>query len=143
MNDNTRPPVRPVSDTTNHDASSVTGLIKQLANDITSLFTKELALAKVEVSNSINEAKAGAVSMISGGSVLYAGFIVLLAAAVLGLSEVIEPWLAALIVGGIVAIIGLVMVKSGQKKLQPSAFRPEHTIDSLQKDKRAVKGATT
>jgi uncharacterized protein YacL len=107
---------------------------------VPSLFTKELALAKAEITESVNTAKAAAISMATGGIVLMAGFIVLLASAVLGLSNIMAPWLAALIVGGVVCIIGLVMASAGKKKLEPTSFTPERTINSLQKDKEAVKG---
>lgn len=144
MNENYQPHVRPVTDIhgqNNPNGSSLTGLVKQLANDITSLFTKELALAKVEVSHSIHEAKTGAVSMISGGSILYAGFLFLLLAAVLGLGQIMQMWTAALIVGGVVSVIGMIMVAAGKKKMRPSSFKPNHTLDSLDKDQRAVRRA--
>lgn len=146
MNENYQPHIRPVSDINSgsgnsaHNAS-LTGLVRQLANDVTALFTKELALAKVEVTHSIHEAKSGAVSMISGGSILYAGFLLLLLAAVLGLSQVMEMWAASLVVGGVVTVIGMIMVAAGKKKMEPSSFKPKHTIDSLEKDQNAVRRA--
>jgi len=132
-------PKGPVS----HSASdkSVTRLVKDLATDITALFTKEVALAKSEVTHSLHEAKAGAVGVATGGSVLYAGFLFLLLAAVAGLATVVELWLAALIVGGVVTLIGLVMVQAAKKKLEPSSLTPEHTLNSLHKDRIAIKGA--
>lgn len=144
MNENSQSHVRPVTDI--HSAGtqqnhSLAGLVRQLANDITSLFTKELALAKVEVSHSIHDAKAGAVSLLSGGSILYAGFLFLLLAGVLALGQVVELWMAALIVGGVVTVIGMIMVASGKKKMRASSFKPEHTIEAMEKDKRAMRGA--
>ena len=120
---------------------SLTTLIKELANDVTAVFTKEVALAKSEVSHSVHEAKTGAVSMLTGGSVLYAGVLFLLLSAVLGLAQVVELWLAALIVGGVVTLIGFIMVQSGKKQLEPSSFKPRHTMNSLHKDREAAKGA--
>jgi hypothetical protein len=52
-------------------------------------------------------------------------------------------WLAALIVGGVVVIIGLVMVKSGSSKLQPSSFSPDRTAESMRKDKEMVARQTS
>lgn len=144
MNENAQTHVRPVTDLHSaggHPNNSLAGLVRQLATDITSLFTKELALAKVEVSHSIHDAKAGALSMLTGGSILYAGFLFLLMAGVLGLGQIMELWMAALIVGGVVALIGLIMVASGKKKMQASSFKPEHTLDAVEKDKRAIRGA--
>lgn len=122
------------------DASSVPGLFRQLANEATALFSKELTLAKVEMAETINEAKQGVASMISGGSVLYAGFLFLLLAAVTGLARVVDFWLSSLIVGAVVAIVGLIMVQAGKKKVQPSSLKPERTLSSLQKDQQAVRG---
>lgn len=120
--------------------SSVGGLLRQLTNEVPSLITKELALAKAELSESIRATKAGAASVATGGAVLLGGFIVLLMSAVYALSEVVEPWLAALIVGAVVVVIGLIMVSSGKKKFEASSFKPERTIDSVNKDKEAVRG---
>ena len=124
------------------EPQSVMGLVKQAADDASDLVTKEVALAKSEISHSIEEAKAGAISMITGGSVLYAGFVVLLFAGVIGLAEVLELWLSALIVGGAVALIGLIMVMTGKKKVEPGSFKPERTTNQLRKDRDAIKGAT-
>lgn len=129
------------SNTTAEDSSSVTGLFRQLAEDVTGLFTKEVALAKAELRHSIQETKSGAMALVSGGAVLYAGFLFLLLAAVIGLAEVVEAWLAALIVGGIVALVGFILVQSAKKKFTASNFTPEQTMQSLRKDRDTVRGA--
>ena len=76
--------------------------------------------------------------MASGGAMLFAGLLVLLAAAVLGLSHVMPDWLAALIVGALVSIVGFVMINSGKSKFDPSALKPERTQHALQQDKEMV-----
>ena len=76
--------------------------------------------------------------MASGGAVLFAGILVLLAAAVLGLSHVVADWLAALIVGGLVSIVGFVMINSGKNKFDPASLKPERTQRALQQDKEMV-----
>lgn len=119
--------------------TGVVPLIKRLADEVTTLFSKELALLKVETTSAINDTRSGIASMAAGGAVLYAGFLFLLVSAVMALSQVMDPWLAALIVGGVVLIIGAIMLNSGKKKLDPSAFRPEHTQASLEKDRNMIK----
>lgn len=123
--------------------SSVGGLLRQLTHEVPSLITKELALAKAELSESIRATKAGAASVATGGAVLMGGFIILLLSAVYGLSTIMAPWLAALIVGGVVTLIGLIMVSAGKKKFEASSFKPERTMHSLNKDKEAVRGHTS
>lgn len=120
--------------------SSVGGLLRQLTREVPSLFTKELALAKAELSESMRATKAGAASVATGGAVLLAGFIILLMSAVYFLSTLMEPWLAALIVGGVVVVIGLIMVSAGKKKFEASSFKPDRTVHSLHKDKEVVRG---
>ncbi|EKM93842.1 MULTISPECIES: phage holin family protein [Pseudomonadota] len=120
--------------------TSVGGLLRQLTREVPSLFTKELALAKAELSESLRATKAGAASVATGGAVLLAGFIILLLAAVYFLATMMEPYLAALIVGGVVVVIGLIMVSAGKKKFEASSFKPDRTLHSIQKDKEAVRG---
>ena len=120
------------------ERESAVRLLRRLVDEFTVLFRKEIALAKAEVAQGFSQVKAGAISMASGGAVLFAGFLVLLAAAVLGLSNVMPDWLAALIVGAVVSIIGFVMINSGKNKLDPAVLKPERTQHALQKDKEMV-----
>jgi uncharacterized membrane protein YqjE len=117
----------------------VSTLFRRLADEVTTLFTKELALLKVETTSAIRETRTGISSMATGGAVLYAGFLFLLLAAYLGLAQVVEGWLAALIVGAVVAVIGAIMLSSGKKKLEASAFKPEHTQAAMHKDREMIK----
>ena len=120
------------------ESQSTGGLFRQLFDEVSTLVRKEIALAKAELSESLSEAKLAAISMASGGAVLFAGFLVLLAAAVLGFSRVMSDWLAAVIVGGIVGAIGFAMVQVGKKKLDRDVLKPERTQDALRKDKEMV-----
>jgi len=122
------------------DDQSIGGLLKQLGREIPSLFTKELALLKAEAKDSVRATKAGIAAVSAGGAVMMAGLVILLLAAVYLLSEVMVPWLAAAIVGIAAMVIGMMMVKAGQKKFDADSLKPQHTLDSLQKDKNAIGG---
>ena len=121
------------------ESESTIALLRRLVDELSLLFRKEVALAKAEAVESFSHLKAAAISMASGGAVVFAGLLVLLAAAVLGLSHVVADWLAALIVGGIVSIVGFVMINSGKNKFDPSSLKPERTQRALQEDKEMVK----
>ncbi|MFW6094552.1 MAG: phage holin family protein [Pseudomonadota bacterium] len=125
------------STATMHPAS-VARLFRQVVDDVTLLVRSEMQLATSEVANAIDEAKAGAGAAIGGGAVMYAGVLFLLAAATLGLAEIMPGWAAALIVGGVVTLIGLIMFMTGRSKVQPESFTPRHTMDSLRKDRDMV-----
>lgn len=116
-------------------------ILRELMHEIPSLFTKELALARAEMRENMEQTRRGAMEVSAGGVVLLGGYVVLLMAAVYGLSEVMAPWIAALLVGGIAAVIGYVMVKSGTRHFSARDLRPERTIDSVHKDADAIRGA--
>lgn len=116
-------------------------LVKHLIDDLALLIRKELALAGSEVAQSVNDTKKGIAGMISGAVVLNSGYLFLLAAVALGLAEVVEAWLAALIVGGAATILGLILVQAGKKKMEPSNLKPDRAMNEMQKDKEAIKGA--
>ena len=124
------------------DQDSTTGLLSRLFDEVTTLMRKELALARSEISESIVDARTGITSLASGGAVLYAGFLVLLMAAVIGLAQVMEAWLSALIVGAVVAIVGYIMLQSGRKKLRAESLTPDRTREALRKDRDALQRRT-
>ena len=117
---------------------SAGGLLGRLIDDVSQLFRNEIALARAEVRESVGKAKAGIGAVAVGGAVLLVGALALVAALILGLAEVVEPWLAALIVGAIFAVVGYVMLQAGKRKLEPSNFAFERTQESLRKDKDTV-----
>lgn len=118
---------------------SVVGLLRQLSREVPALFTKELALAKAEFQASLTTLKAGIAGVAGGAIVLLAGFIILLMSAVYGLSTVMAPWLAALIVGALVMIVGFAMLQSGKKQFESSHLKPDRTLDALNKDQEALR----
>ena len=131
-------PATPATDSARVEPDSTAGLLSRLMGEVSTLFRKEIALAKAEVSEAASEAKAGAISLVAGGAIIFAAVLVLLAAIVLLLAEAMEPWLAALVVGAVEAVIGFAMIQSGKKKLNPASFKPERAQDALRKDKEMV-----
>ena len=117
----------------------LTGLLTELAQETTTLVRKEVELAKAEVSEKVTQATAGAVSLAAGGMVAFAGVLFLLLALTFFLATMMEPWLAALIVGGVVTVIGIILVSMGKSKLSARNLQPNRTIATLQDDKRWAK----
>lgn len=113
-------------------------LVGRLLNDATALFRNEIALAKAEFAKTITNLKLGVGVMAAAAAVLLAGALSLVAAAILGLAEVLAPWLAALVVGVVLGIVGFVMLQSAKKKLEPSNLAMERTQHSLRRDAQVV-----
>jgi hypothetical protein len=117
----------------------LTGLLTELAQETTTLVRKEVELAKAEVSEKVTQATSGAISLAAGGMVAFAGVLFLLLALTFYLATMMEPWLAALIVGGVITVIGIILVSMGKSKLSARNLQPNRTIATLQDDKRWAK----
>jgi hypothetical protein len=102
------------------ERESTAGLLSRLFADITALFRNEVAFAKAEFVELAESAKTGVVSIAVAAVVLLGGLLALLAAAILALSEMMAPWLAAFIVGAVLATTGLLLIRNARHKLNPS-----------------------
>ena len=118
---------------------SLGALFSELTNETVDLVRQEVALARAEVSEKISTAQKGLISMAVGAAVLMAGLFIILLAVVNLVAALLPPemapWLAPLLVGAAVAIIGYMMLKGGGSKLHSDNLMPHRTIDSLKRDK--------
>lgn len=117
------------------ESQSAFGLLRRLTDELATLLRQELALAIAEVSRSMRLMLTATASLAVGGAVLFTGLLAMLAAAVLGLATVLQPWLAALVIGAAAAVIGIILVSAGIRALDPSTLKPSRTAESLRKDK--------
>jgi hypothetical protein len=124
------------------NSETMAGLLRRLVDDLSILVRKELALAKAEVTQAVDEAKAGVAGIAVGGAVLYAGFLTVLAALVMLLARVMPAWGAALLVGAVTVIAGYAMVQAARKKFSPTNLKPELTKESLRRDKEVLQRRT-
>lgn len=123
----------PLPDERANGTGSLGGLFRQLAEDGRTLIQQEIALAKAEVrSNVVGAAKSAAIMGIGLGLLLVA-LLVLIAFLVLGLGVLLDGryWLSALIVGGVLAILGLIAVFVGRRGMREQELKPQRTIDTL------------
>lgn len=118
---------------------SIGELFAELARDTSTLIRKEIELAKAEISQNAAVMAAGAVSLAVGGLIVLLGVQALVAAAVLGLALWIDAWVAALVVGGILAAIGGLMAISALKRLKLRNLTPRRTLETLRDDKEWAK----
>ncbi len=125
---------------------SLAALFSDLTRDTVELVRQEIALARVELSQKMSTAQGAIASMAIGAAVILAGLFLLLQAVVHGVAMLLPldmaPWLAPLLVGAIVAVIGWAMLKAGRAKLDPDNLVPSRTMDSLRRDKAVVQEKT-
>ena len=109
-------------------------------NSVSTLFRKEIELARTEASEKLGQAAFAAGSIAGGGILALAALIILLQALVIGLTELgLAPALSALIVGGVVAIIAFALIYKGTNDLKASNLAPTRTVESLRRDAHMIK----
>jgi Putative Actinobacterial Holin-X, holin superfamily III len=118
-------------------------LLTDLSDETRALLRGEVDLAKAEMSEKISQAALAVAGLAAGALVLFAGFLVLLDAAVFGLGKVLEPYglpaLAALIVAVGTMIVGLIILLMGRSALKAENLAPRRTTESLRRDREFVK----
>jgi hypothetical protein len=120
---------------------SVGELFGQLTQDLSLLVRQETQLAKVEIQEKISRASRNLVSLAAGGVVALIGGLALVTAIILLLVDPIglEPWLAALLVGALLAGGGYVLLRGGLNDLKTMDPAPRRTVESIKEDIQTVK----
>ena len=117
------------------DGRSLADLLRDLAGGTSTLLQQELSLARAETQDKLHQMIAVLVAMVGGALLAFAGLIILLDALVYGLVEAgMERWLAALVVGGVVALVGLLVAWKAQSDLAATRLAPERSAASFRKD---------
>jgi len=117
-------------------------LFADLAQETSTLVRQEVALAKTELTQKASRVGRDVAMLVVGGAVAYAGLLVLLAAVVFGLATFMPNWLAALIVGLVVAAVGYFLVQRGRDALGREDLTPRQTIETLKEDAEWAKEQT-
>lgn len=115
---------------------SITTLLSDLASETILLIRQELALLKAELHEKFSRVGQGATALGAGALIAYSGWLVLLAAAVLGLATVLPAWLAALIVALVALAIGGALVYIGKSRFDADSLMPQRTLRSLREDEQ-------
>ena len=116
------------------ETQSLASLLSRLIGDASALFRSEVALAKAELTQAATDAKLGAAALGIALVVLLAGALSLVAALILALALVVEPWLAALIVGAALSAGGVAMLQVAKRKISMPAIKLPRTTADLRAD---------
>ena len=122
-----------------HDPS-IGALLRQLIDDVQHLFATELRLFRAELRSNISGLKAGAILIGIGATLLLAATITLFAAFVGWLIPVVGHGWAELIVAVASAVLGVVALGVGSRRLGAASLAPDRTIASVKRDAQTLKG---
>jgi hypothetical protein len=93
-------------------------LVKQMTEQVSTLVRDELRLAQIEMTRKGKQAGLGAGLLGGSGLIALYGTGCLIACAIIGLSHVVAPWLAALIVGAALLAIAGVAALTGKSRIR-------------------------
>jgi len=122
------------------EEGSLSELVGRLSQDMTLLVRQEVQLARVELGGILARAIRDSVSLAGAGLVGYAGVLALVAGIVLVLVQVagVPAWLAALLVGAALGVIGIGMVLAAVRDLRRLG-PPRRTVKTIRDDVQWVK----
>jgi len=124
------------------DSASFAELIQNIVSDLQGLVRSEIQLAKTELKEDATQT-GRASALLVGGMVLafYAvGFLLL--TAVYALATAMSDWLAALIVGVVVAVVAGILAMLGYQRIKQVNLMPEQTVETVREDVEWVKQQT-
>lgn len=124
-----RPPVAALPE------PSLAELVGGIVDDARLLVRKEIELARAEVKQEIATLKRGAVLAVAAGALLWFATMAVLAALALGAVALgAPPWAAVLGLGILLAVVGVVVLKVGTKRLAQFHAVPQRTLENVRKD---------
>lgn len=114
-------------------------LFSELAGETGTLVRQEIALAQAELSKKAVTLGTNVGFIAAGGLVGYAGFLAILAGVIIGLANFIPAWIAAIIVGAIVAGTAYFLIASSLAALKSADLKPTGTVESIKEDAKWLK----
>jgi len=124
------------------DGRSLGELFSELAQETSTLVRQEVDLAKTEMGQKASRVGKDVGFLAAGGAVAYAGLLAILAGVIVVLDTFLPLWLAALLVGLVVAAVGYFLVKKGLDALKREDVAPRQTIETLKEDGQWIKDQT-
>jgi uncharacterized membrane protein YqjE len=124
------------------DDRSVGELVNQLSQQTSTLIRQELRLAQTELQEKGKRVGIGAGMFGGAGLVGLYGVGALVAAAIIGIGTLLEPWIAAVIVGVVLLAVAGVLALTGRKQVERGTPPlPEQAIESAKRDVDELKAA--
>jgi hypothetical protein len=92
---------------------SIVEVLGDIAGNVREMVRAEIRLAKVETTTQVSTAMRGAAFAAAGGGVALVALTFVAIAGMYALATVVALWIAALIVAGVAAVIGGVLIAAG------------------------------
>ncbi len=114
-------------------------VLGNVAADIQDLVRGEVRLARAELDQKMDRVILAAIWLVGGALLAFAGLVVILQGIAALLALALPTWVASLIVGILIVVVGGLFARSGLAMLSLKTLTPDRTASSLQKDVQVVK----
>ena len=101
-----------------------------LTREVSALVRDETALARAEIAEDVSQIKKGTASLIVGGGLALGGLLFLLGAATFALALIWPLWLSYLVVGLAALILGGIAALVARKMTKPANLTLDRTMES-------------
>jgi len=128
---------------------SLGDLFSELASETSTLVKQEVSLATTELTQKATRVGENVGYLVVGGAVGYAALLIVLAAVVMGLTQLIMSLLgwgfvmsacvAAILVALIIGIIAYILVTRALTKLKNTNLTPRQTVETIKEDAQWLK----
>ena len=121
---------------------SIGAVLADIAGNVRELVRAEIRLAKVEATEQVRSATRGAALAAAGGGVALVALAFIAIAGMYALATIVALWIAALIVAGVAAVIGAVLITAGVKSMQSVSLAMPKTVATIKEDIQWAKPST-
>ena len=120
---------------------SVPELVTSALSQVTTLFRKEVQLARAEMGEKFGQAASAIPQLGAGVALLHGALLLLLLAAAAGIARLLHmaPGWGMAIVGVAAALAGWLLVRAGLSQLKAGNLMPERTAEQLARDAQVAK----
>jgi MFS family permease len=115
-------------------------LFSELASETSTLVKQEVALAQTELTQKATKVGKNVGYLVVGGAVAYAALLAFIAGLIIILGNALDNhWLAAFIIGIVIAIAAVVMIMSALSALKATGITPTQTVETIKEDAQWLK----
>jgi hypothetical protein len=106
-------------------------LLNALARQASTLIRQEIDLAQTEMRQNAARLQRNVTVLFAGGLIAFLGFGGLVAMGIVLLSQVVPAWEASGIIGGAVALLGIILLIGGSVALRRTQLAPTRTLRAM------------
>jgi hypothetical protein len=129
---------------TTEDGSVLKESLTELAGEVATLLRQEADVARCELAVAAEEARSGATKFGVGICCVLIGALALGAAAICGLTLLLEQWLtplqaatvSSLTIAAVLGITGYLLIRRGGESIKPAKFVPRRAIETMKENFR-------